>query len=460
MVYLGAGSDDMQKIFERQKAFFLSGQTLNAEFRIKQLKLLRNVIIENEQAILDALKKDLNKSPFEAYTTEIGFCLHSISKVIKHLKQWMKPKRVRTPLYQLNTSSFIVAEPKGTILIIGPYNYPFQLIIEPLIGAMAAGNTVILKPSEYASETEKVLLHLINDHFDDAYIHVFNGDQSVTQELLKYPYDHIFFTGSTRVGQIIYEAASKNLVPVTLELGGKSPTIVDETAHIKVAARRIAFGKFINAGQTCIAPDYIYVHASIHDAFVQELNRVIVHLYANMDHFGRIINERHFYRLMKLIDHQKIVGQANIKHEEKLISPTILRDVTWDDPIMKEEIFGPLLPVLTYTSIDDLIALLQTKDKPLALYLFSEDRKTQDKVWKLLSFGGGAINDTLMHVSNSHLPFGGVGPSGIGAYHGKYSFQLFSHLKGYIKRSTWMDPPIAYPPYSKTKEKLVRHLLK
>jgi aldehyde dehydrogenase (NAD+) len=450
----------MQNVFERQKQYFLTGQTLSYDFRIQQLIKLKNLIMEHEQAILDALKKDLNKSPFEAYTTEIGFCLHSITKVIKHLKRWMAPKRVRTPIYQLNTSSFIVAEPKGTILIIGPYNYPFQLIIEPLIGAIAAGNTTMLKPSEFASETEKVLQDMINNHFEDHYIHVFTGDQTVTQQLLQFPYDHIFFTGSTRVGQIIYEAASKNLVPVTLELGGKSPTIVDETANIKVAARRIAFGKFINAGQTCIAPDYIYVHTSIHDPFVQELNRVIMSLYDNMDHFGRIINERHFFRLIKLIDHKKVVGQSITHQGDKLISPTVLRDVTWDDPIMKEEIFGPLLPVLTYSSIDELIAILQTKEKPLALYLFSENKKTQEKIWKHLSFGGGAINDTLMHVSNPHLPFGGIGPSGIGAYHGQHTFQLFSHMKGYIKRSTWMDPPIAYPPYSKTKEKLIRKLLK
>ncbi len=450
----------MQNVFERQKQYFLTGQTLSYDFRIQQLIKLKNLIMEHEQAILDALKKDLNKSPFEAYTTEIGFCLHSITKVIKHLKRWMAPKRVRTPIYQLNTSSFIVAEPKGTILIIGPYNYPFQLIIEPLIGAIAAGNTTMLKPSEFASETEKVLQDMINNHFEDDYIHVFTGDQTVTQQLLQFPYDHIFFTGSTRVGQIIYEAASKNLVPVTLELGGKSPTIVDETANIKVAARRIAFGKFINAGQTCIAPDYIYVHTSIHDPFVQELNRVIMSLYDNMDHFGRIINERHFFRLIKLIDHKKVVGQSITHQGDKLISPTVLRDVTWDDPIMKEEIFGPLLPVLTYSSIDELIAILQTKEKPLALYLFSENKKTQEKIWKHLSFGGGAINDTLMHVSNPHLPFGGIGPSGIGAYHGQHTFQLFSHMKGYIKRSTWMDPPIAYPPYSKTKEKLIRKLLK
>lgn len=450
----------MNQVIEKQKAFFLTDQTKLYSFRIEQLKKLKALIIENEQNILDALKKDLNKSSFEAYTTEIGFCLHSISKTLKSLKKWMKPKRVKTPIYQLNTSSYIVAEPKGTVLIIGPYNYPFQLVIEPLIGAIAAGNTVIIKPSEFAKETEKVLVDLINNHFDPSIIHVFTGDQEITSELLSYAYDHIFFTGSTRVGQIVYEKASKTLTPVTLELGGKSPTIIDKTANLKVTARRIAFGKFINAGQTCIAPDYIYVDKTVHDQFINELNQVIQTMYAHHDDFGRIINERHFNRLIKLIDHTKTVHKNVVNKDDKFISPTILKDVTWDDPVMKEEIFGPILPVLSFDSIDELMTILKTKEKPLALYLFSKDKETQNKIWNSLSFGGGAINDTLMHVSNPYLPFGGIGPSGIGSYHGKFSFILFSHMKGYIKRSTWLDLPITYPPYSKKKERLVRKILK
>lgn len=452
--------ESMKHIIEKQKVFFLSDQTKPIAFRIEQLKKLRELIIKNETDILDALKKDLNKSSFEAYSTEIGFCLHSISKALKSLKKWMKPKRVKTPIYQLNTSSHIVAEPKGTILIIGPYNYPFQLVIEPLIGAIAAGNTAVIKPSEFAKETEKILVKLINDNFDDSYIHVFTGDQEVTSQLLSFPYDHIFFTGSTRVGQIVYEKASRTLSPVTLELGGKSPTIVDETANLKVAARRIAFGKFINAGQTCIAPDYIYIQKTVHDVFIQELNTVIKNMYAHYDDFGRIINERHFNRLLKLIDHEKTSAKPIVNENERLISPTVLKDVTWDDPVMKEEIFGPILPVLSFNHVDELVQTLKTKEKPLALYLFSKNKKTQEKIWTSLSFGGGAINDTLMHVSNPYLPFGGIGSSGIGSYHGKHSFILFSHMKGYIKRSTWLDLPIAYPPYSKKKEKLIRKLLK
>ncbi len=450
----------MRKIFEAQKSFFLSNQTKSYAFRITQLKKLKQLIMTYEDEIKEALHRDLHKSSFEAYSTEIGFCLHSLTKTIKKLKRWMKQKRVPTPIYQLNTTSFIHYEPKGVILIIGPYNYPFQLIIEPLIGAIAAGNTVILKPSEFATATELLLEKMINTHFESNYIHLFKGDQHVTQELLTLPFDHIFFTGSTKVGQIVYEAASKNLTPVTLELGGKSPTIVDETANLKVSARRIAFGKCINAGQTCIAPDYIYVHESVHDAFIEELNHVLITMYQNEQAFGRIINERHFNRLIRLIDHHKAVSHVKTSSEDKYIKPTILKDVTWDDPIMKEEIFGPLLPVLSYRFLDDVIKQIKSQEKPLALYLFSHNKVHMKKVWNEISFGGGAINDTLMHISNAHLPFGGIGQSGQGAYHGYHSFLLFSHQKGSIKRKTWFDPPLAYPPHSKQKEKLIRNILK
>ena len=454
------GDEHMRQLFDAQKLFFLSDETKSYAFRIAQLKKLKELIITYEVEITEALHKDLHKSSFEAYSTEIGFCLHSLTKTIKKLKRWMKHKRVPTPIYQLNTSSFIQYEPKGVILIIGPYNYPFQLIIEPLIGAIAAGNTVMLKPSEYATATEEILEKMINTHFDSNYIHLFKGDQHVTSELISFPFDHIFFTGSTKVGQIVYEAASKNLTPVTLELGGKSPTIVDETANIKVAARRIAFGKCINAGQTCIAPDYLYVHESIHDQFIKELNHVLLTMYQNEQAFGRIINERHFNRLIRLIDHHKTMGHVHHREHDKYIKPTILKDITWDDPIMKEEIFGPLLPVLSYQSLDDVIKKIKSQEKPLALYLFSSHKQHMKKIWNSISFGGGAINDTLMHISNPHLPFGGVGMSGIGAYHGFHSFLLFSHQKASIKRKTWMDPPLAYPPHTKQKEKLIRRILK
>ena len=339
----------MKNLLLLQRNYFLTDETKSYQFRRNQLIKLKQLIIKYETDILDALKKDLNKSSFEAYSTEVGFCLLSLTKTIKKLKSWMKVKKVKTPIYQLNTKSYIYNEPLGTILIIGPYNYPFQLVIEPLIGLIASGNTAIIKPSEYSSYLENILFKMINENFDPKYIHVVKGGQHVVSELIKLKFDHIFFTGSTRVGQIVYEAASKNLVPVTLELGGKSPTIVHDDANIKVAARRIAFGKFINAGQTCIAPDYIYAHEKIHDALLLELKSVIENMYADDKNLGTIVNDRHFKRLNSLID-KKNVYLGNVVDEKRLfISPTILKDVNWQDLVMQEEIFGPILP--NYLSI-------------------------------------------------------------------------------------------------------------
>lgn len=450
----------METIVQSQKTLFLSGKTLSYEFRIRQLQKLKQLIINYQDEILEALFKDLHKSRFEAYSTEVGYVLKSLTHIIKSLKKWMKPKKVKTPYYLSGTSSYITYDALGTILIIGPYNYPFQLIIEPLIGAIAAGNTVMIKPSEFATYTEKILVKLVNNHFDKDYLYVIEGDYTVTSKLLDSKFDHIFFTGSGRVGQIIYEKASKHLTPVTLELGGKSPTIVDETANLTIAAERILFGKFLNAGQTCIAPDYIYVHDTIHDEFINTLNQVINTRYSDMNSFGRIINDRHFNRLTALIDETKVTQEVVTDAQTKLISPTVLKDVTWDDKVMQEEIFGPILPVLKYSNLKDLVSLLKTKDKPLALYLFSNNKHNQRFVFENVSFGGGAINDTIMHVSNPYLPFGGIGMSGIGAYHGFYSFKLFSHTKGYVKKATWFDLPIIYPPYTKFKEKLIKKILK
>jgi len=450
----------MENIFKAHKTLFLSGNTLSYEFRVSQLKKLKRLIIEHQEEILEALYKDLHKSRFEAYSTEVGYVLKSLTSTIKSLKKWMKPKKVKTPFYLTTTSSYLTYDALGTVLIIGPYNYPFQLIVEPLIGAIAAGNTIIIKPSEFAAHTEKMLVELINGHFDKDYLYVLEGDYTVTSKLLDLKFDHIFFTGSSRVGQIVYEKASKHLTPVTLELGGKSPTIVDETANLKIAAERILFGKFLNAGQTCIAPDYIYVHDTVHDEFITTLNQVINTRYSDMDSFGRIINDRHFNRLTALIDETKVTQEVVTDAQTKLISPTVLKGVTWEDKVMQEEIFGPILPVLKYSNLKDLVSLLKTKDKPLALYLFSNNKKNQTYVFENLSFGGGAINDTIMHVSNPYLPFGGIGMSGIGAYHGFYSFKLFSHTKGYVKKATWLDLPIVYPPYTKAKDKLIRKIFK
>lgn len=450
----------IENIFQAQKTFFLTQQTKPYPFRYLQLKKLYQLIKDYESDLLDALKQDLNKTTFEAYSTEIGFCLRSLSDHMKHLKKWMKPKRVKTPWYLLQTSSYIIHEPKGTVLIIGPYNYPFQLVIEPLIGAIAAGNTAIIKASEFATQTEKVIASMINDHFDASYIHVLSGGIEVASSLVKLPFDHIFFTGSTRVGKIVYESASKNLVPVTLELGGKSPCIVDASANLKVAAKRIIFGKFTNAGQTCIAPDYLYVHTSIYHQFVEELMDVIKKMYPTSTNLSSIINDHHYQRLINLMKNKNVRSFYEPDPTKRYIAPSLVLDVSWDDTIMQEEIFGPLLPILPFDSIDEVISILKTKDKPLALYLFSKNKEIHQKVWTEVSFGGGAINDTLMHISNPNIPFGGIGPSGIGHYHGKHSFDLFSHQKGYIKRHTWFDPNMVYPPHTDSKEKLIRRILK
>jgi aldehyde dehydrogenase (NAD+) len=449
-----------ETLIRSQKEYFMTDATKSRDFRVSQLKKLRTMITDNAQAIEEALAKDLGKTPFEAYTTEVGFTLHSLNMAIRNIRKWMKTKRARTPFYQLFTRSYVMPEPKGTVLIIGPYNYPFQLIIEPLIGAMAAGNTAILKPSEFPKATEALLEKMINGTFDPEYVRVVTGDSQVTSELLDHPFDHIFFTGSTRVGQIVYEKAAKHLTPVTLELGGKSPTIIDKTAPLRTAARRIVFGKFINAGQTCIAPDYIYVHEDVKDRFLEVLKETIEAFYPKEAQFGKIINDRHFDRLVRLIDNDKVAMGGETDRKTRHIPPFILKDVTRDDAVMQEEIFGPILPVMTFKTIDEVIRDLKPREKPLALYLFTKDKSVEKTVLGSLSFGGGAVNDTLMHVSNPHIPFGGTGASGIGAYHGVHSFDTFSHHKAYIKKRLFADPPIAYPPYTKGKEKLVRRVMR
>lgn len=445
---------------QNQKNYYLTGQTQSLSFRKTALLAIKKYIIDHEDEINEALALDLGKSTFEAYTTEVGFIVSSIDFALVNLRNWMKKVYVRSPFHQVGASSYIQPEPLGSVLIIGPYNYPFQLIVEPLIGAIAAGNTAIIKPSEFAPHTELVLHTMMKSLFAPEYIEVVTGDQSITQSLIHLPFDHIFFTGSTRVGRLIYEAASKNLVPVTLELGGKSPTIVDHTANIPVAAKRIVFGKFLNAGQTCIAPDYIYVDQRVKSELIVELKKAIDRFYPTDNQYGTIINERHFNRINNLIEHDKVLYSGIQSTRPLHIAPTLVDNVTWQDKVMKEEIFGPILPILTFTDISEVIHTLKGQDKPLALYLFSEDKQTQERVWSELSFGGGAINDTIMHVANPHLPFGGVGTSGIGAYHGKASFDTFSHRKATVKRTTMIDLPLAYPPYSSTREKLIRKLMK
>jgi len=450
----------MENIIQQQRAFFKTDQTKSYAFRLSQLQKLKRVMITHQQAIMDALYADLHKGPFEAYTTEVGFNLRSLSKTIRSLKKWMKKKRYPSEIFLPFSKAWVQPEPKGCVLIIGPFNYPFQLVMEPLIGAIAAGNTAIIKPSEFTPKTEAILTKMINENFPENYLHVMTGDAAVTAQLLTYAFDHIFFTGSTRVGQIVYEAASKHLTPVTLELGGKSPTIIDETANIKVAAERIAFAKFTNAGQTCIAPDYVYVHTAVAAEFTEALKQVISKRYSNQETFGRIVSSKHFQRLESLIDGKKVAHQSPSDAQKRYLGPTVMVDVTWQDKVMQEEIFGPILPLMTFTDIEQVIQTLKDQPKPLALYLFSENRATQVRVWESLSFGNGAINDALMQVASSHLPFGGVGPSGFGSYHGYHSFTAFSHFKSYIKKSTRIDIPIAYPPYDKQKLAVIKKLIK
>ncbi|HAY2706911.1 TPA: aldehyde dehydrogenase [Staphylococcus aureus] len=453
-----------QKFYD-SKAFFNTQQTKDISFRKEQLKKLSKAIKSYESDILEALYTDLGKNKVEAYATEIGITLKSIKNARKELKNWTKTKNVDTPLYLFPTKSYIKKEPYGTVLIIAPFNYPFQLVFEPLIGAIAAGNTAIIKPSELTPNVARVIKRLINETFDANYIEVIEGGIEETQTLIHLPFDYVFFTGSENVGKIVYQAASENLVPVTLEMGGKSPVIVDETANIKVASERICFGKFTNAGQTCVAPDYILVHESVKDDLITALSKTLREFYGQniqqSPDYGRIVNLKHYHRLTSLLNSEQmnIVFGGHSDEDERYIEPTLLDHVTSDSAIMQEEIFGPILPILTYQSLDEAIAFIHQRPKPLSLYLFSEDENATQRVINELSFGGGAINDTLMHLANPKLPFGGVGASGMGRYHGKYSFDTFTHEKSYIFKSTRLESGVHLPPY-KGKFKYIKAFFK
>ncbi len=443
----------IEQTFHNSKQYFNTHETKSLKFRKKQLKQLSKSIKNYENELLEAFQKDLGKNKVETYATEIGYTLKSIKLARKELKNWSKTKQVNTPLYMFPTKSYIMKEPYGTVLIIGPFNYPFQLLIEPLIGAIAAGNTVILKPSEYTPNVSEIIEKIITDAFAPEYISIIQGNAETTQSLLQLPFDYIFFTGSEQVGRIVYKAASEHLTPVTLELGGKSPAIIDESANIKVASERISFGKFTNAGQTCVAPDYLLVNRKVKNELISALTKTITEFYGEniqeSPDYGRIVNEKHFNRLSELLNIHKTEisfgGQTDA--DENYIAPTILDGITINSKIMDDEIFGPLLPIITYDDFNEAIDLIRTKPKPLSLYLFSEDENSSERVLNELSFGGGAINDTLMHLANPNLPFGGVGASGIGKYHGKYTFDTFSHDKSYIFKSTRLESSLLFPPY-------------
>ena len=436
-------------LINKQKSFFKTEKTKNLNYRIEALQKLRNAIKNNEKTLMEALRTDLNKSEFDAYTSEIGFVLEELRFTIKHLRSWAAPKKVKTPVTHIGSNSYIYPEPYGVALIIAPWNYPFQLAVAPLIGAIAAGNCAIIKPSELTPKTSEVLETLIKEIFPEEYIAVVQGGVETSQALLNEQLDYIFFTGSVPVGKIIMEAAAKHLTPVTLELGGKSPCIVHEDANLRLSAKRIAWGKFTNAGQTCIAPDYLYVHKSIKDVFLQQFKETTLELYGkeplkNPD-FTRIVSERHFNRLSSFLDNGQLFMGGNTDKERLTIEPTVLTDITWEESIMQDEIFGPLLPVLEYDDLSEVIEGIHRHPKPLALYIFSENNNIQEEVLNKVSFGGGCVNDTVYHFVSPYLPFGGVGTSGIGAYHGKGNFDTFSHQKSVLKQTTKFDIPFRYP---------------
>lgn len=444
-------SADIGALLHKQKEFFYNQQTKSLSSRVDSLHQLKKTIQDFEKEIYRALELDLGKPAFESYATEIGFILDEISHTIKALPSWMKPVKVSTPAVHQPAKSTIYSEPYGQVLIIAPWNYPFQLTFSPLVGAIAAGNTVIVKPSEFTPNTSKVVEKIIQTCFDDRHCACVQGDHTVSQKLLEHKFDYIFFTGSTRVGRIIMQKAANFLTPVTLELGGKSPCIIDSEANIKTAAKRVAWGKFLNAGQTCIAPDYGMIHQDVFDEFKVEFQNAVQEFYGsdpleNSD-FTKIVNESHLKRLEALVEGGEVVfgGRSNI--ENRKLEPTLIENPKLEHSLMQDEIFGPIFPILKFKQIDEVVDFVQSRPKPLALYYFGEDNTKIDRVLGELSFGGGCINDTLVHIGNSNLPFGGVGESGIGSYHGIKSFETFSHKKSVLKKAVWPDIPIRYAPY-------------
>lgn len=439
-----------QEILQEQRKFFSSGKTKDVAFRLTQLKILKQAVLDNQNEIIDALKADLNKPIFESYLTEIG-AIKEIDYAIKNLKKWSKPKKVSTPLEQLPGSAFIYPEPLGVVLIIAPWNYPFSLTISPLIGAIAAGNCAIIKPSENSPHTSNIVAKIFQKNFDPAYIAVVEGGVETSQQLLQQKFDHIFFTGGTAIGKIVMEAAAKNLTPVTLELGGKSPCIIDSDINIEYTARRIAWGKFLNAGQTCIAPDYLLVNQKVKQPLLDSIQNCVQEFYGDdpekSPDFGRIINQKQYNRLVELLKSGEIIVGGKTNPETCYIAPTLIDKVSLDAPIMQEEIFGPLLPVIEYNNLEEAISIVNNQPKPLALYFFSKNQEYQQEILQKTSSGGVCINDTIMHIGVTELPFGGVGNSGIGSYHGKASFDTFSHQKSVLKKSFLVDIKVRYAPY-------------
>ena len=454
---------DIFKIINQQQAFFNSNATKEVNFRIETLKKLKRILKENEDKLYAAIYSDFKKSEFETYLTEVSLIYNELNDAIRNLKKWSKQKRVRTNLANFPAKSYIIPEPLGTVLIISAWNYPYQISLIPTISAIAAGNTVVLKPSEIPNNTSKILAQLINSNFNTNHLTVIEGGVKTTTELLEQKWDKIFFTGSTNVGKIIYKAAAENLTPVTLELGGKSPAFVFKDCDIKLTAKRIVWAKFLNAGQTCIAPDYLLVEKEIKKQLLAALKTEIELGYplSNTinENYVQIINERHFQRLTSLIPKDKIYFGGEQNASERIIHPTLLQNINFEDLIMKEEIFGPLLPVISFDNLDDVISKVKKKEKPLALYIYSKHKKIINKILNEISFGGGAINESLVHLSNPNLPFGGVGASGIGNYHSKAGFDTFTHYKSILHKSFLFEPNIKYLPFTKLKRRILKMLL-
>lgn len=453
---------NFDSLIGRQREYFHSGETRPLSFRMEALRKLQKALLDNEELIAKAMKSDLNKSPFESYMTETGMVLDEIRFHLKHLPRWIRTKRVPTPITQFHAKSFIVPEPYGVALIMSPWNYPLQLCLEPVVGAISGGNCAVIKPSAYAPATSGAIAKIIGDTFPSEYLAVVEGGREQNNALLLEAFDYIFFTGSVEVGKVVMEAAAKHLTPVTLELGGKSPVIVDETANLKLAAKRIAFGKVLNAGQTCVEPDYLLIHESVKERFIKEYSEALLEFFpgGDMNDMPVIISEKHFQRVSRLLKGENTVIGGGVDESRRFIEPTVLADITPDSPIMQEEIFGPILPMMTYTDLSDCIQFIRSRPRPLALYLFTESRAAEKKILDTCSFGGGCINDTIIHLANPRMGFGGVGYSGMGSYHGKLSFDTFTHYRSIVRKSTWIDLPMRYHPYTEKNYKMIRKLMK
>lgn len=458
-------ANDVESMIAAQHRFYFTGKTRTAAFRKEMLIKLRDAILTHEDAITEALQKDLGKSSFESYVTEIGFVLSSISQMLKKIDSWMKPEAVKTPVHLQPSKSFVVREPYGSVLIIGPFNYPFQLVMEPLVGAIVGGNCAVVKPSESAKHTVKIIKKILTETFPTDYIQVVEGEREETSALIHAPFDYIFFTGSVAVGKVVMKAAAERLTPITLELGGKSPVIVDQTANLANAAERIVWGKFLNTGQTCVAPDYLLVHHSVKEELIERIIEAIESFYGDnvmeSPDYGRIINMRQFDRLASIISKEwpQIIYGGDVDTAKLFIEPTLLDGVTWESPSMEDEIFGPILPIMEYDHLGEVIHRIRQLPKPLSAYMFTENEQAANYFIESLPFGGGCINDTVSHVGNTNLPFGGVGSSGLNAYHGKDSFDVFTHAKAMMRRSTKIPMRLALPPYE-NKLKLVKPLIR